>query len=348
VSGRLKGAREASGGTNLSGPPDTSARRASRLLRWYPAGWRARYGDEFAELLIAEFAEQPRSWRRAADVARGGLIARLTRAGLSGGPPESPEHARAGLATAACSAGAFLAFGIAMWAQLTIGWEWQPPSSAATMVAMTSMSAAVLLLAALALLAVVPLGCSAARAVRRGRARHLAGPALLAVAGAAVLAIGSHHFQNGWPGTGAHAWAQQGLVPAGVAAFCWAATLSVSSYWAHPAALAAFPAAEIAWMAVSPLALIAGVAGVSGLVRRLDLSPRLLRFQARLACSAAAVMAVFLAGAGCWVLAAGAGPGLLHAGAIDVGGLVVMAAALTVARRAIGGATRSAPGPGPR
>jgi hypothetical protein len=323
-------------------------RRAARLLRWYPAAWRERYEDEFTELLIAEFAERPRSWRRAADVARGGLLARLTRAGLCGSPEQSPEHVRAGLAAAVWSAGAFLAFGIAMWAQLTIGWEWQPPTSAATTIAMTSMSAAVLLLAALALLAVVPLGWSAARAVRRGRARHLAGPALLAVAGAAVLAVGSHHCENGWPGTGAHAWAQQGLVPAGVAAFCWAATLSVSSYWAHPAALAVFPAAEIAWMAVSPLALTAGVAGLSGLVRRLDLSPRLLRFQARLAGSAVAVMAVFLAGAGCWVVAAGARPGLPHAGAIHVGGLIVMAAALIVARRAIGRATGSAPGPTPR
>lgn len=323
---------------------ESTARRAARLLRWYPAAWQARYGDEFTELLIAEFAERPRSWRRAADVARGGLLARLTRAGLCGSPPESAEQVRAGLATAACSAGAFLAIGIAMWAQLTIGWEWEPPRNAATMIGMTSMTAAVLLLAVLALLAVGPLGWSAACAVRDRRARHLLAPALLAVAGAAVLAAGSHHFENGWPGTGAHAWAQQGLVPGGVAAFSWAATLSISSYWAHPAALAAFPAAEIAWMAVSPAALIAGVAGVAWLVRRLELSPRVLRFQARLAGSAAAVMAVFLVGAGCWVVAAGSAPGLVHAGVIDTVGLVVMTAALTVARRAVRRAVRSAPG----
>ncbi len=329
-------------------PPDSSTRRAARLLRWYPAAWRARYGDEFAELLIAEFAEQPRSWRRAADVARGGLLARLSRAGLSGNPPDSTEQVRARLATAACSAGAFLAFGIALWAQLTIGWEWEPPSTAATRVAMTSMSAGVLLLAVLALLAVVPLAWSAARAVRHRRARHLLGSALLAVLGAAVLAAGSHHFENGWPGTGAHAWAQQGLVPGGVAAFSWAATLSVSAYWAHPAALAAFPAAEIAWMAVSPLSLIAGVAGVTGLVRRLDLSPRILRYEARLAGCAVTVMAVFLAGAGCWVVAEGSGPGLFHAGVIDAGGLVVMTVALSVARRAIGRAGTSALGSSPR
>jgi hypothetical protein len=330
---------EAPGGERAS-----TARRAARLLRWYPGDWRARYGDEFTELLIAEFAERPRSWRRAADVARGGLLARLTRAGLCGSPPESAEQLRAGLATAACSAGAFLAVGIAIWAQLTIGWEWEPPRVAATTIGMTSMTAAVLLLAVLALLAVVPLGWSAARAVRDRQAPQLLAPALLAVAGAAVLAAGGHHFENGWPGTGAHAWGQQGLVPGGVAAFSWAATLSISSYWAHPAALAAFPAAEIAWMAVSPAALVAGVAGAAGLVRRLDLSPRVLRFEAWLADCAAAVMAVFLAGAGCWVVAADSGHRLVRPGAIDTVGLVVMTAALAVARRSARRAARSAPG----
>src|SRR5206468_3017335 len=59
------------------------------------------------------------------------------------------------------------------------------------------------------------------------------------------------HFGNGWPGTGGHPWARTGLVPGGVAAFCWACTLSVSSFWAHPGALAAFPAAELTWMALS-------------------------------------------------------------------------------------------------
>ena len=98
----------------MTAPGEVSARRAARLLRWYPAAWRARYGDEFAELLIAEFAEQPTSWRRAADVARGGLLARLARAGLAGYQPESPEQVRAGLATAACAMAASGALGVAI------------------------------------------------------------------------------------------------------------------------------------------------------------------------------------------------------------------------------------------
>jgi hypothetical protein len=330
-------------------PQEESARRAARLLRWYPAAWRARYGDEFAELLIAEFAEQPRSWRRAADVARAGLLVRLTRAGLTGHQLEPAEQVRAGLATATCALAAFGAPGVAMWAQLTIGWEWASRAAVGATIAMAAMTAAVLLVAVLTLLAAVPLIWSAACGLRRRPVRRaLRGPALLAMAGAGVLAIGSHHFQNGWPGTGAHPWAGHGLVPAGVAAFSWAATLWVSAYWAHPAALAAFPAAEIAWMALSPAALIVAVAGVAGLVRRLDLSVRMLRYEAWLASGAAAGMAVFLIGACCWVLAPDSGAGLFHAGAIDAGSLAFMVLALGMARRATGLARKAALGSRPK
>jgi hypothetical protein len=103
-------------------PPGT--RRARLLLRWYPRSWRVRYGEEFTELLIAELAEQPRSWRRTADVARGGLFARLTSAGLTsaspagaggaGGRPDRAAGSRASLATLACSVAVFLTLGAAM------------------------------------------------------------------------------------------------------------------------------------------------------------------------------------------------------------------------------------------
>jgi hypothetical protein len=121
-----------------------------------------------------------------------------------------------------------------------------------------------------------------------------------------------------------------------VAAFGWALTLSVTSYWAHPAALLAFPAAELAWMVISPAALAVMAAGLARLVRRLDLPPRLLRYQARLGQLAAAGMAVFLAGAASWVLAGQHGPGtLFRPGAIDVAALAAMALALAVGWHAL-------------
>ncbi len=159
------------------GRPDALTRRARRTLYWYPRQWRARYGEEFTELLIADLAEQPRSWRRTADVARSGVLARLAGAGLASHPLDPALASRASLATLACSSAAFLTFGAAMWAQLTIGWQWAPPAARPTTVAMIVMSGAMLLSAVLAVLAILPVGWTALRASAAGRARGLPGPA---------------------------------------------------------------------------------------------------------------------------------------------------------------------------
>jgi hypothetical protein len=224
-----------------------------------------------------------------------------------------------------------------MWSQLTTGWQWSPPGTAGVTVAMLAMSAAMGVLAVLALLAVLPV----AWRVAAGRAPGVRGPSALFLAGLAVVVIGGRHFGNGWPGTGGHPWPHQGLVPGGVAAFSWASTLSVSSFWAHPAALAAFPAAELAWMALSPLAVAAAVTGAAAVVRRAGLSPRVLRFETWLGRAACAAMAVFLAGTCAWVLARAPGA-MFRPGLIDVAGLVVLALALAVAHQAAGQARAGA------
>jgi hypothetical protein len=350
--------------TAAHGPPagdPPGSRRARRLLRWYPRGWRARYGEEFSELLIAELAERPRSWRRTADVARGGLFARLTSAGLtSAGPtwtglgrdPGDPAAGqRASLATLACAVAVFLTMGVAMWAQLAVGWQWAPPAAPAAMVAMAVMSGAMLLLTVLALLAAAPVTAAAVRASVRASvqasvqesAPGLRRPVLLVAGGALVLVLGGRHFGNAWPGTGGHWWPHQGLVPGGIAAFSWACTLSVTSYWAHPAALALFPAAELAWMAVSPVAMLVLVTGAVQLVRRVGVSPRILRYEAWVGCAAGVCMAAFLGGALCWVTEGGPGPrGLFHTGTIDDAGLAVMAVALATGWQALHRARRPA------
>jgi len=325
-------------------PPVETVRRAATLLRWYPREWRARYGDEFAELLISDLTERPRSWRRTADVARNGLVARLSAAGLGGGALDPSDQARASLASLGCALAVFLAFGVAMWSQLTIGWQWSDPDTTGTRAAMVVMSGSMVLFIGLALLAAIPVvGAIVMRLVQR-QGHGLARPASLVLACGAILIIGSRHFGNGWPGTGGHAWAHQGLVPGGVAAFSWASTLFVSSYWAHPSALLSFPAGEITWMVVSPSAVIGLVIGATKSVRRLELSPRALRFETRLSGFATSGMLVCLAGCCSWVVDGGPGPrDLFHAGAIDVAGLVAMAAAVAIAHRAVSRARRGGP-----
>ena len=342
-------------------PPSS---RAARLVHWYPASWRARYGAEFTELLAADLAERPRCWRRTLDVAVNGTLARLSWAGLAGQLLAPADQARASLAALGCALAVFLTFGTALWSQLLVGWQWAPPGTRVTTAATVLMSAALLFLAVLAVLAAAPAGWQLTRQYRssgwpvraigwRGGARRRRVPAGPAIAGssrgsslrastvliavsALVLVIGGRHVANGWPGTGGHPWPHRGLVPGGVAAFGWASTLSVTSYWAHPDALLAFPASEIAWMVISPAALAGLAAGLARLVRRLDLPAGVLRYQARLGQLATAGMAVFLAAAACWVLAGGGGPrGLFRAGTIDVAALIVMALALAVGWRAV-------------
>lgn len=327
----------AAGGPQDAQLPAGVARRARRLLRWYPASWRARYGDEFTELLIAELTEQPRSRRRTANLARSGLLARLSCAGLTSYPLDRPAATRAGLATLACSIAAFLTVGTAELSQLGIGLQWAAPDLRGVTQAMALMSVALLAFAGLALLAAVPVGWAAIRACVRGRGRELLRPALLIAAGALILIVGGRHFGNGWPGTGGGRWwPVHSLVPAGVAAFGWAITMWFTSYWAHPAALAVFPSGQLAWIVLSPAALLALMTGTAQLLRRLELSPRTLRYAIWLGRAAGAGMAVFLGGALCWVAAADTAPQpLFHFGATNLAGLVVIATALITGFQAL-------------
>ncbi|MGN6795087.1 MAG: hypothetical protein ACTHJW_22100 [Streptosporangiaceae bacterium] len=307
-----------------------AARVVRRLLLWYPRSWRIRYGEEFAELLAAEQAEQGPSWRRTANIAATGLRARLAGAGLTGHPLDSDAAARAGLATvAACVAASVLAGGT-MWAQLAIGLQWSVPRNAGITAAMAMMSGALSLLAALTILAAAPVARAVITAAARGRGRPFLWPAVMIGFGLTVLAIGGRHFENGWPGTGGHLLAHQGAVPGGVAAFGWAATMWITSYWAHPAALGAFPAAQIAWMVLCPIAIGCFLTGSVQLLRRVRLSPGEFRFEMWVANLAWAGLATFLGGALCWLLSAAAAvPGAqFRVGAIDRAGLVVLAIAV--------------------
>ncbi|MGD0391991.1 MAG: hypothetical protein ABSC41_05050 [Acidimicrobiales bacterium] len=314
---------------------DVAWRRARRLLRWYPKSWQARYGDEFAELLIAEIIEHPRCRRRTANVILSGSRARLAQAGLSGRTLRPAEQLQVGLVSLGCALAAFLTFGVAMWSQLTIGWQWSRPDNVGTTMAVVMMSAAMLLFVSLALLAAIPIAWHVFRRVVCRQIGGLTRPSFLFLAGTWFVTVGARHFGNGWPGTGGHPWFGQGLVPGGVAAFTWASTLFVSSYWAHPGALLSFPVAEVAWMAVSPVAVICLVVGAAKTVGRLDLSPRVLRYEAWLGGMATVGMLIFLVGSCCWLVDGGPGPrNLFHAGAIDLAGLVVMASSLAVAHRA--------------
>jgi len=305
--------------------------RAERLVRWYPAAWRMRYAEEFVELLAADIAERPVSWRRTIDIARNGLAARLGRGGLVHGL-EPGRRAQASMASLASASSVFLIVGLAMWSQLAIGWQWSRPATQGTAVAVVLMTYLVLAFGLWALLAAAPYAWACARRLLRGEAKGILFPLFLLGLAAAGMVIGARHFATGWPGTGGHPWVHQHLVPGSLAAPAWASTLSITSYWAHPGALLGFPATEVAWMAASPAALVCFIVAAAQLIRRVELSPRTLRFElavARLGCVA---MIGFVVAPCLWILGGGAGPrNLFHIGAIDLVDLGVMGAMLIVA-----------------
>ena len=315
---------------------DRAARRARRLARAYPAKWRARYGDEFVELLADELRERPRSCAVIVDVVRGAAVARLREAGIGDQPLVPSEQLTASMATLVWSLAAGFVVGVAMWSQVVVGWRWEPPSSHAVAAAMLLMSGAIAALGVLAVLATLPVMWTGLRSVRNDRRRALTAPAGLTAISTIVLFIGGRHFAGGWPGTGGHDWGHHALVPAGLASFGWAATRGITSYWAHPGALASFPLSEVLWMVLSPLALAGLIVGTTRIVRRIDLPPRVLRFEIGLAVLAAIAMGVLCLGAGVWVLDNGTpGPtGIYRVGAIDALGVATMVAGCAVAARA--------------
>ncbi|HEY5318496.1 MAG TPA: hypothetical protein VIJ20_10975 [Solirubrobacteraceae bacterium] len=313
-------------------------------MRVYPHAWRARYGPELAQLLMDDMAERPLSPVRTADVVGHGLWTRLAFAGLVGDAVAPERRSRAALGALAGLVAAFLVVGVALWSQLTIGWQWSAPAAPGTKAGMIVMSGALLGFGLIAALAAGPIAWALLGALRRN-ADAIWRPLVLSFAGAVLLLLGSRHFGAGWPGTGGHAWAGRNLVPGSVARLGWAATLWITSYWAHPGALRSFPAGEIAWMAVSPFALLAVMGGGLRTLRRLELSERTQRWETCLALVAAGVMAAFVAGAGSWVLSGGPGPkNLFRVGAIDMLALALLTVALVAAshslRRAVGGSSR--------
>jgi hypothetical protein len=151
-------------------------RRATHLLSCYPRQWRARYGEEFIELLMADLDERPHSFGRGLDVARGGVVARLAVAGVGGQPLDRRDQPRRCLVTLGAAVSCFLVLAVALWAQLTIGWQWARPSAVPTELAMVIMTVSVVLVAALFLAAAAPILVLVLAAAVRGRVAPFSGP----------------------------------------------------------------------------------------------------------------------------------------------------------------------------
>ncbi|HEY1990291.1 MAG TPA: hypothetical protein VGG43_12555 [Acidimicrobiales bacterium] len=69
------------------------------MLRWYPPGWRARYGDELAAMIEDDLGGSPPTLRFRWSIARAGMGERLRGAGLVGDSVPPSDRVRGGAFT---------------------------------------------------------------------------------------------------------------------------------------------------------------------------------------------------------------------------------------------------------
>jgi hypothetical protein len=266
----------------------------ARIVALYPRAWRDRYGDEFHQLLLDELADGSAGRWWWLNPAVHGVRARLD------GPPRASSWP--GPLFAVCA--------VSIWSQLAVGWHWAAPANPQTRLGMVLMSAGLLLTAV-----------AGAAHVRSVNWRTRSSAAFLIAL--AVLLGGATYLGHHWPGAVGHPWSARDLVPAPLARIAWAATLSVSAYWAHPHALARLGALQLAWMVASLLLLMTLALSAARLSR--PPHPR----RSPLTISG---MGVFVIGALCWSVCGGSGPhGLYAPGVIDLGLIAAGVAALGAA-----------------
>ena len=118
----------ARGGHHGQRGPPLSPTPATRLLRWYPAPWRARYGDELTALFEDTFGGGTIPWRTRIGTARAGLTEHLRASGLAGGGANPDERTRNG-SLLVLSGWAFFVIAGSMYAKLNENWSVGTPRS---------------------------------------------------------------------------------------------------------------------------------------------------------------------------------------------------------------------------
>jgi hypothetical protein len=101
-------------------------RQAARLLRWYPAHWRARYGDEFIALIEDSYGRSRIPLRTRLATARSGSVERLRASGLAGNGESPADRTRSGALVVLCAWSIFVIAGV-IFAKFTEHWSSATP-----------------------------------------------------------------------------------------------------------------------------------------------------------------------------------------------------------------------------
>ncbi len=289
--------------------------RYRRVLRWYPAAWRERYGDEMAALLEDTHPMADLPVREQAALAARGVMERL-RAGRALGPASGREERIRGGALVVLWAWAVFVVAGSVFAKFSEHWAGATPTadrplptSAFQTVQAAAAVGGILVLAAAAL--AVP---AFVRLVRGGRWREVRAPVLRAAMAVGVVVLGT------------------------VALAVWAHDLTSHD---RNGGLALYGALFLVWAATTVAALAACTAAAAAVARHLDLSSGTLRIVGGVALVLTADMAAVLLGTTLWwASVARVAPGVLGNGMLGtssvlapllVGAGVAMVAGLALA-----------------
>src|SRR6185437_12446926 len=92
------------------------------MLRWYPARWRDRYGDEFAAMVEDDLGGTQPTMRYRWSIARSGLHEQLREAGVIGNSAPTPERIRGGALSVLGAFALFVIPGVAF-AKISEHWD---------------------------------------------------------------------------------------------------------------------------------------------------------------------------------------------------------------------------------
>jgi MFS family permease len=92
------------------------------MLRWYPARWRSRYGDEFIAMIEDDLGGRPPTLRYRWAIARSGLHEQLRESGVIGNSVSPPERLRGGALTVLCAFALFVIPGVGF-AKISEHWD---------------------------------------------------------------------------------------------------------------------------------------------------------------------------------------------------------------------------------
>jgi hypothetical protein len=102
------------------------------LLRWYPRGWRDRYGDEFDALMEDTLGDRPPTPRLRLAIALAGVCERGRETGVVGDSIPPADRARAGSLLVLCAWAAFVVAG-SSFAKLSEGFGLAQPTRTASL-----------------------------------------------------------------------------------------------------------------------------------------------------------------------------------------------------------------------